>query len=42
MFRELLTRIPDIHATGGPNRLKSSFINGIKTMPVAFTPGGNG
>jgi len=40
MFRELLTRIPDIHATGDPIRLKSSFINGIKTMPVAFTPGG--
>jgi len=40
MFRELLTRIPNIHATGDPIRLKSSFINGIKTMPVAFTPGG--
>lgn len=40
MFHELLTRIPDIHATGEPARLHSSFINGIKTMPVAFTPGG--
>jgi cytochrome P450 len=40
MFRELLTRIPDIHATGEPVRLKSAFINGIKHLPVAFTAGG--
>ncbi|WP_028929138.1 cytochrome P450 [Pseudonocardia asaccharolytica] len=40
MFRELLTRIPDIHATGQPHRLRSMFINGIKHLPVAFTPGG--
>jgi methyl-branched lipid omega-hydroxylase len=40
MFRELLTRIPDIHATAEPVRLKSAFINGIKRLPVAFTPGG--
>ncbi|WP_037069119.1 cytochrome P450 [Pseudonocardia acaciae] len=39
MFRELLTRIPDIHATAEPTRLKSAFINGIKRLPVAFTPG---
>ncbi|MFG1779634.1 cytochrome P450 [Micromonospora sp. NPDC049048] len=39
MFRELLTRIPDIHATGEPARLKSPLINGIKRLPVAFTPG---
>ncbi|WP_028925048.1 cytochrome P450 [Pseudonocardia acaciae] len=40
MFRELLTRIPDIHATAEPARLSSQFINGIKRLPVAFTPGG--
>ncbi|MCW2719464.1 cytochrome P450 [Pseudonocardia sp.] len=40
MFRELLTRIPDIHATAEPKRLQSMFINGIKHLPVAFTPGG--
>jgi methyl-branched lipid omega-hydroxylase len=40
MFRELLTRIPDIHATAQPRRLRSMFINGIKQLPVAFTPGG--
>lgn len=37
MFRELLTRIPDIHATAEPQRLRSMFINGIKRLPVAFT-----
>ncbi|MEN3269508.1 cytochrome P450 [Pseudonocardia sp.] len=40
MFRELLTRVPDIHATAPPERLRSMFINGIKRLPVAFTPGG--
>jgi cytochrome P450 len=40
MFRELLTRVPDIHATAPPVRLKSAFINGIKHLPVSFTPGG--
>ncbi|MGI8816763.1 MAG: cytochrome P450 [Pseudonocardia sp.] len=39
MFRELLTRVPDIHATAEPQRLRSMFINGIKHLPVAFTPG---
>ncbi|HEX5267802.1 MAG TPA: cytochrome P450 [Acidimicrobiales bacterium] len=33
MFRELLTRVPDIAATGEPERLRSSFINGIKHLP---------
>ncbi len=40
MFRELLTRVPDIAATAPPQRLKSMFINGIKRLPVALTPGG--
>jgi cytochrome P450 len=35
MFRELLGRVPDIHATGDPERLLSNFINGIKHLPVA-------
>jgi hypothetical protein len=38
MFRELLTRIPDIHAVGPPARLRSNFINGIKHLPAEFTP----
>ncbi len=43
MFRELLTRVPDIHATAPPQRLQSMFINGIKHLPVTFgTPRGAG
>jgi cytochrome P450 len=42
VFRELLTRVPDIHATAEPRRLQSMFINGIKHLPVAFTPGSRG
>lgn len=37
MFRELLTRVPEIHATAEPRRLQSMFINGIKQMPVALS-----
>jgi methyl-branched lipid omega-hydroxylase len=36
MLRELLTRIPDIRAAGEPDRLLSSFINGIKHLPCEF------
>ena len=35
MFRELLSRAPEIHATARPVQLKSAFINGIKHLPVA-------
>jgi cytochrome P450 len=38
MFRELCTRVPDIHSTGEPDRLRSNFINGIKHLPAAWTP----
>jgi cytochrome P450 len=37
MFRELLRRLPDIRAVGEPERLTSSFINGIKHLPCEFT-----
>ncbi|GAC1535768.1 MAG: cytochrome P450 [Acidimicrobiales bacterium] len=37
MFRELFRRIPDIAMTGEPDRLRSSFINGIKHLPASFT-----
>ena len=37
-FRELFRRLPDIHAVGPPDRLRSNFINGIKHLPAAFTP----
>jgi cytochrome P450 len=35
MLRELLTRVPDITA-GQPDRLLSSFVNGIKRLPCQF------
>jgi methyl-branched lipid omega-hydroxylase len=35
MLRELLTRVPDIIA-GEPDRLLSSFVNGIKRLPCQF------
>ncbi|HJM28445.1 MAG: cytochrome P450 [Acidimicrobiales bacterium] len=38
MFRELLTRLPDIQATGEPEVLASSFIHGVKHLPASFTP----
>jgi cytochrome P450 len=38
MFTELLRRLPDIHATAPPARLRSGFINGIKHLPAAWTP----
>jgi cytochrome P450 len=36
MLRELLTRVPGIRATAPPDRLLSSFINGIKHVPCDF------
>ncbi|HJR19200.1 MAG TPA: cytochrome P450 [Actinomycetota bacterium] len=38
MFEELLARLPDMAMTGPPARLRSSFINGLKHLPVKFTP----
>jgi cytochrome P450 len=35
MLRELLSRVPDITA-GAPDRLLSSFVNGIKRLPCDF------
>lgn len=40
MFRELYTRLPDIELAGPPVQLRSNFINGVKSLPVQFTPGG--
>ncbi len=39
MFREILTRLPDLEIIGEPDRLVSNFIHGIKHMTCAFTPG---
>jgi cholest-4-en-3-one 26-monooxygenase len=38
MFEELLRRIPDMELAGPVVRLRSTFINGIKHLPVRFTP----
>jgi cytochrome P450 len=38
MFEELLDRLPDIELAGPVRRLRSNFINGVKQMPVRFTP----
>ena len=39
MFQHLLDRMPDIRLDGDVQRLQSAFINGVKHLPVAFTPG---
>jgi cytochrome P450 len=38
MFRQLFERLPDIASSGPPDRLRSSFINGIKHLDCSFTP----
>ncbi len=38
LFAALVDRMPDIELAGEPRRLRSNFINGIKEMPVRFTP----
>ena len=39
IFREMLTRMDDIQMVGEPDFLRSNFIQGIKHMPITFTPG---
>jgi len=41
MFRRLFERLPDIEASGEPDRLLSPFINGIKHLDCTFTPVGS-
>ena len=36
MFKELLTRYPDIRATGAPVQLETNFVNGIKRLAYDF------
>jgi cholest-4-en-3-one 26-monooxygenase len=38
MFTELLQRFPDMQLAGPVSHLRSDFINGIKHLPVRFTP----
>jgi cytochrome P450 len=37
MFRRLFARLPDLHATSEPVRLRSNFINGIKHLDYEFS-----
>jgi methyl-branched lipid omega-hydroxylase len=36
-FRRMFERLPDLDVAGEPDRLQSSFINGIKRLPVRLT-----
>ncbi|MFV0318679.1 MAG: cytochrome P450 [Microthrixaceae bacterium] len=38
IFREILSRMPDLAPTGPPQYLRSTFVNGVKHLPVEFTP----
>jgi len=38
LLTELFTRLPDIHVSGEASHMQSSFMNGIKHLPVSFTP----
>jgi cholest-4-en-3-one 26-monooxygenase len=38
MFSHLVDRLPNIHQDGEAKRLQSQFINGVKHLPVAFSP----
>lgn len=39
-FRELFRRLPDIHAAGEPEFLRTNFLNGIKHLRCEYTPTG--
>jgi cholest-4-en-3-one 26-monooxygenase len=39
MFEHLLDRMPDLRLDGEAQRLQSAFINGVKHLPIAFSPG---
>lgn len=38
IFEGLAIRMPDIATTGPADRLRMNFVNGIKHLPVSFTP----
>jgi cytochrome P450 len=42
MFEHLLRRLPDIALDGEVRMLRSHFIDGVKSMPVRFTPRAEG
>jgi cholest-4-en-3-one 26-monooxygenase len=38
VFDVLLDRLPDVELAAPPRKLRSNFLNGLKSMPVQFTP----
>ncbi|TVR28665.1 MAG: hypothetical protein EA389_00075, partial [Ilumatobacter sp.] len=41
VFRQLLTRLPDIEVVGEPDYLEAAgvpLVGGVKRLPVRFTP----
>jgi len=38
LFDTILDRMPDIRPAGPMRRLRSNFVNGVKELPVEFTP----
>ena len=38
IYRELLTRLPDIEVSGEPSYTVSTFFHGVNHLPVRFTP----
>ena len=38
MIRQVVERMPNLELDGEVSRMRSDFINGIKSMPVRFTP----
>ncbi|MGY1809657.1 cytochrome P450 [Blastococcus sp. SYSU D00669] len=36
-FRTLFDELPDLEVTGEPRRLRSSFVNGLKSLPATLT-----
>jgi cytochrome P450 len=38
VLRALVARLPDLRVVGPPSRVRTNFINGVKSLPVEFTP----
>ena len=38
VLRALVERLPDLHVSGPGRRVRTNFINGMKSLPVEFTP----
>lgn len=38
MLEETLARLPDLRATAAPTRVLSTWVNGLASLPIAFSP----